>query len=334
MGGGSRTESEAPAPVIEAPAPERYTLIGGPVGDALVEGREPLREAQSMLATLGFDPGPADGLMGPRTRSALEQFQTQQGVPVSGTLTVDTQGALQFEKSARDDAAQAANSTTAAAPAPAASVRPASAGAPSSVAASTTGSGTWTAFLSGEDIRAHCTASSPDEYRFVYNAEYTEHVRLYELTDTSDGSAVLNIIVRGPTRIAGDPARLMGRISGKRSINGLAPFERNSLIETLMSSGFTSSPLPSGTVLPSDGHFWVVSACRRGTFTVNAWTYPSDRWDRITFPGMLGQLDFTNVMFNPLSQLTEAQRAAARSGDGPLQAFDIRVGADGKFQIN
>lgn len=337
--GGSDRLPPAPEPVAEAPEPQTYTLLGGAVGDALVEGRDSLRAAQSQLASLGFEPGPADGLMGPRTKAALERFQAQSGVPASGTLTVDTQGALQFETDAATrDAEQASAPANTTSPAPATTgTQTASAataaGASRSSTGTASGGNTWASFVSGQDLKAACNASTPDTLRFVYNADFTEHVRLYEMYDAGDGSAVLTITVRGPTRIGSDPARIAGRVTGKRSVNGLAPFERNSLMQTLMSSGFTSSPLPQGTVLPSDGHFWVVSGCRGGAFTVNAWSYPSDRWDSITFPGMLGQLDFTNIRFNPLSTLTEAQRAAARTGE-TAQAFDLRLGTDGRFTIN
>ena len=331
VGGNGGSDAEVPVAVVETPEePQGYTLIGGPVGMAEVEGRDALREAQSLLSDAGYDPGPADGLMGPRTRSALTEFQAATGIPESGTLTVDTQGALQAAKVAADRNAEeeaavraAAASTAQPAATPATAQRP--------TLSSSSGSGTWLAFLSGDDIRESCNSGTPDTYRFVYNAEFTEHVRLYEMYDAGDGSAVLNIIVRGPTHFAGDPARISGRVTGKRSVNGLAPFERNSLIQTLIASGFSSSPVPEGTVLPSDGHFWVVSGCRNGTFSRNAWTYPSDRWDSITFPSMLGQLDFTNVLFNPLSQRTEAQRAEARSDD---EAFDIRVGSGGNLALN
>ena len=326
---GGNGGSETPIPVaVEAPEPDTYTLIGGPVGDALVESRDALREAQAILAESGFDPGPADGLMGPRTRTALEQFQSGRGIPATGTLTVDTQGALQFEQTASVRANADTVVATAETPPPAAV---ASATPASSVAATTAGSNTWLAFLSGKDIQDDCGSGTPDTYRFVYNAEITEHVRLYEMYDTGDGSAVLNIVVRGPTHISSDPERMSGRIVGKRSVNGLAPFERNSLISALMASGFSSSPVPAGTVLPSDGHFWIVSACRNGQFSLNAWTYPSSRWNSITFPTFLGQLDFTDVMFNPLSETTAAQRTAARDDQ---QAFDIHVGSNGQVSIN
>ncbi len=45
------------------------------------------KETQRLLAQLGFDPGPVDGGMGPRTRSAIEAFQRQQGLPVDGKVS-------------------------------------------------------------------------------------------------------------------------------------------------------------------------------------------------------------------------------------------------------
>jgi hypothetical protein len=42
---------------------------------------------QSYLAGLGYEPGPADGVMGGRTRTAIEQFEASRGQPVSGEVT-------------------------------------------------------------------------------------------------------------------------------------------------------------------------------------------------------------------------------------------------------
>ena len=36
--------------------------------------------AQNFLAVLGYNPGPADGAMGPKTRAAIRLFQAQQGL--------------------------------------------------------------------------------------------------------------------------------------------------------------------------------------------------------------------------------------------------------------
>ncbi len=49
--------------------------------------RVEVRRAQEFLAHLGFDPGPIDGLVGPRTRRAVQSFEAAHGLPVSGEVT-------------------------------------------------------------------------------------------------------------------------------------------------------------------------------------------------------------------------------------------------------
>jgi hypothetical protein len=49
--------------------------------------REDIRRGQQLLAELGFDPGPIDGFMGPRTRAAIEAFQEAQSIDVTGEMT-------------------------------------------------------------------------------------------------------------------------------------------------------------------------------------------------------------------------------------------------------
>jgi peptidoglycan hydrolase-like protein with peptidoglycan-binding domain len=49
--------------------------------------RQPfLLEAQRALRDLGYDPGPIDGIFGPRTRAALEKYQTTERLPATGVL--------------------------------------------------------------------------------------------------------------------------------------------------------------------------------------------------------------------------------------------------------
>ena len=45
------------------------------------------RRIQSALAAAGFDPGPADGRLGPRTRRAIEAWQRARGYAATGKLT-------------------------------------------------------------------------------------------------------------------------------------------------------------------------------------------------------------------------------------------------------
>jgi hypothetical protein len=53
-----------------------------------------IRSAQQALDDKGYDAGSADGRMGPRTESALKQFQQAQGMPQTGALDSKTLSAL------------------------------------------------------------------------------------------------------------------------------------------------------------------------------------------------------------------------------------------------
>ena len=58
--------------------------------------RKDLARVQRALTKAGFDAGRPDGLMGPRTRAAIEAFQRDAGLPVTGeadTATVSKLGA-------------------------------------------------------------------------------------------------------------------------------------------------------------------------------------------------------------------------------------------------
>jgi len=67
--------------------------------------REQRIQVQQGLAALGFDPGPADGLFGPRTRAAVWDWQNAKGLEATGFLTREEAEAL----GARGQAAGAYN---------------------------------------------------------------------------------------------------------------------------------------------------------------------------------------------------------------------------------
>jgi peptidoglycan hydrolase-like protein with peptidoglycan-binding domain len=56
--------------------------------------RNDIREVQKSLNDKGFDCGPADGYLGPRTRAGIRQFQTSENLPVTGRLDAETAGKL------------------------------------------------------------------------------------------------------------------------------------------------------------------------------------------------------------------------------------------------
>jgi membrane-bound lytic murein transglycosylase B len=51
--------------------------------------RTDITEMQMLLGQLGYDPGGADGLVGPQTRGAIRSFQKAQGLPVDGFANSD-----------------------------------------------------------------------------------------------------------------------------------------------------------------------------------------------------------------------------------------------------
>jgi hypothetical protein len=53
-----------------------------------------VRSAQETLTQKGFDVGPVDGVLGPRTRAALREFQQREGLARSGELDESTLRAL------------------------------------------------------------------------------------------------------------------------------------------------------------------------------------------------------------------------------------------------
>jgi peptidoglycan hydrolase-like protein with peptidoglycan-binding domain len=51
-------------------------------------------EAQRTLQRLGYEPGPIDGVVGPRTRSALLSFQETKGLAATGQLDPESMARL------------------------------------------------------------------------------------------------------------------------------------------------------------------------------------------------------------------------------------------------
>lgn len=59
------------------------------------ETPSPVAAVQEMLNNLGYDAGPNDGLMGPKTRGAIREFQTDAGLPVTGRIDSELLAQLQ-----------------------------------------------------------------------------------------------------------------------------------------------------------------------------------------------------------------------------------------------
>ncbi len=71
-----------------------------PVRDAPGITGQDISRVQLALATLGYDPGPPDGFVGPQTRTAIRAFQQDYGLPVTGQVSDDLNVALLVARAA------------------------------------------------------------------------------------------------------------------------------------------------------------------------------------------------------------------------------------------
>ena len=71
-------------------------------------GQDPqtIREVQEKLNERGYNAGPVDGVYGPKTRAAIEDFQKYQGIDATGQLSEDTLAGLGIESEAAAGAAR------------------------------------------------------------------------------------------------------------------------------------------------------------------------------------------------------------------------------------
>lgn len=190
-------------------------------------------------------------------------------------------------------------------------------------------------YLGGDDIRRDCVSGAPARYRFVYNAQYDEHVRTYDLRRIAPArGAVMTVQVfgGGGNLAAGfNPLDPTGPWRGKSAEVQLDEETYLRLIRAVEASGFGEPP-PKGLSLPSWGFYWVVAACANGQFHYNAWLYPSDRFNRIQFDKVLFTVDPTGVPVNPPRPLNEAEyrlQSGAYRNDPTYAPFEVKVGEDG-----
>jgi peptidoglycan hydrolase-like protein with peptidoglycan-binding domain len=75
---------------------------GGPAGSGMPmgdhAGSERVKTLQKALQDKGIDPGPIDGILGPKTQAALRSFQKDQKLPETGRMDNDTLAKLGVSK--------------------------------------------------------------------------------------------------------------------------------------------------------------------------------------------------------------------------------------------
>jgi len=156
---------------------------------------------------------------------------------------------------------------------------------------------TWFSYVAGDDIKAACMPGSRDHFRFVYNANYEQQIRTYELTGVDGGA---DFVTRARNE-AGNVARLSFS-------NPFGPWELDRS-QTLLSNGqaagiiaaldrdASAAPPAANQQLGSNTHYWVVAGCSAGKFRL--WAFDQGRVDMsgLAFIPALRAHDQTEVVF-------------------------------------
>lgn len=189
----------------------------------------------------------------------------------------------------------------------------------------------WFSYIAGDDIKARCTATSPAQYRLVYNGHWDEQVRAYDLRRsviTGGGATLWTQVFGGGMAMnsisISDP---QGPWRGQGAERRLSEDEYLQLIRAVEASGF-GQPSPEGLRLDSWDFYWVVTACAGGRFHMNAWRAPSERFSAITFDRLLFGLDPTGTRVNPVRRIEPALEKSKADREGGYY-FQLIVAKDG-----
>lgn len=166
----------------------------------------------------------------------------------------------------------------------------------------------WYSYVNGDDLRATCEAGKANTLRLVYNAIHTEQIRTYEITILPDqDQSPLEARVLGPANLVklgiSDTGELIAPWMGDIATTHLRRVDVARLWRAMENSG-AFDPAPEGLHLISEKFFWLTAICRDGRFFYNAYAWPSDRFDAITFDDLLFVWDMTEIAVNPPRQAT------------------------------
>ncbi|MBM3486203.1 MAG: hypothetical protein FJX67_06165 [Alphaproteobacteria bacterium] len=184
----------------------------------------------------------------------------------------------------------------------------------------------WFAYVGAVDIRRACAPGAPDRLRFVYNGLYDVEVRTYDVV-ARGGRMMLETTLRGGADLAGgivvtDPLAPWRPERGATALSGAEVAALRAAVE-----GSGIAPPAVGLRLASNAYWWLAASCRDGDFRLNAWTWPSSRFDALAFPPILAKLD-------PIDRLIGAPRGENERPDSPYHRFERDAPGAASFTLD
>lgn len=194
---------------------------------------------------------------------------------------------------------------------------------------------TWFSYLDAADIRNSCAAGGPDQLRLIYNAQFYDHVRAYDIL--GGAKPVLTARARGTSgnllNLSFDSLEgLFGPWNFRQSQTSLSAAEWAELQDLLRQSGYITT-VQDGMRLHSQDFYWLVAGCEKGQFHFNAWAARSSATplERVKFLDFLLKRDQTGIGYKPPHAVTYIEKYGDTKGQGKdyTGAFTITVRPDG-----
>ena len=180
---------------------------------------------------------------------------------------------------------------------------------------------TWFSYAAAADVRVACTPDGPDAFRLIYNGDFEQQIRGYDIVFGPAGGASLTAQARGRR---GDLSRLslaapLGPWAVVADRVALTAEQAGALRAAVTADGAFAGT-SGGQRLPSDEYYWLAASCIGGQFYYAAYLHPQRDHARLRFPALLLELDRTGV---PLRAARPLERRdglfllqVSRAGDG------------------
>ena len=186
----------------------------------------------------------------------------------------------------------------------------------------------WFSYLDGNDIRETCAPGSLDRFRLVYNGQYEQQLRSYEVTaeGPQNGGAYFTARALGKSNLVDVSLDdLLAPWRWQRFDTKLTAAEFNQFRDLLTQSGWGSGA-PQGKMLHSRDFYWVASGCRDGQFHFDAWVDAQGDFRQIKFQEFLLARDKTGVAFRkpvPVRPIDRTEQGRPRERSAPIFALTV-----------
>ena len=192
----------------------------------------------------------------------------------------------------------------------------------------------WFALLEGRDIREACVPGAPARYRLVYNGDYEDQTRVYDLVRTPDGASLRTVVSTANMTLFSYGGGYKNPWRPERESTATLDLDTyRTLARTLEADGF-GTPTRTDISFPSWDYYWIVTACAEGKFHINGWRAAGSTPPTLAFPALLLAHDKTEIPFAVPPENAYAayrDRVQARGGD---RSFEVRLAPNGLAGIS